>query len=359
MRRTLEPLLAGLLVLTAVGCGQKKEAAKPVEAPKATLTLEVACWDDYITPEVAADYEKETGVKLAIEFVNSNELMMERMQKGQVWDLITPSDYAVQLMQEAGLLVRLRHENIPNLGNVARRFQNAVYDQELAYAVPMFWGTTGWGYDTTVYPEAPDSWSWVFDPEKRARAAGKVTLLDDMRETLGIALMYQGFSPNSKDPAELAKARDLLRSVKADTAGFAGFDTEHFEDNLQDGSHVLVQGWSGDLAQVLAGNQRLAYALPKEGFLLFVDNMAIPAASQHRDEAEKLIDYLLRPEVAAKLTNQNRNPSCNGPARAQVDRDVLAGPSFLLPDDAAFHVLRHLGADTALYEKTWAEVQAP
>ncbi len=346
------------------GCSPAPQADRSHSIPGAPetspspspVTLKVACWDDYVTPEVAADYERETGVHVEVEFVNSNELVIERLQNGEVWDVVTPSDYAVQQMQEGGLLVRLRHENLRNLGNVARRFQNASYDRELAYAVPLFWGTTGWGYDKRVYSQPPSSWAYVFDPEKRKLANGRLSLINDMRETMGIALLHLGYSLNTTNPNEISAARDLLRSAKS---GIRGFDSEHFDDAFADGGNALVHGWSGDLAQAIAENEHLAFTLPKEGFLLFIDNLAIPAVSPHREEAERFIDYLLRPEVAARLSNSNFNPSCNGPARALIRPEVAAGPSFDLPDDARFEVLRHLGAKTALYEAAWAEVVAP
>lgn len=353
MKWTFTGALVGLAVAIAA-CGP--EPAPAPAGPVRPASISVACWDDYVTPEVAADYERETGVKVVVEIVNSNELVMERLLGGQVWDVISPSDYAVQMMQEAGLLLRLRHENIRNLGNVARRFQNAAYDRELAYAVPLFWGTTGLGYDRSVYPEPPASWSYVFEPAKRAVAKGRISLLDDLRETLAVALLASGHPPNSVDPDHLAAAVALLRSVRPD---LAGFDSETFEDNFGNGTNVLVHGWGGDLAQVMVGQPQLGYVLPAEGFLLFIDNLAIPSATPNRDEAERFIDYMLRPEVAAKLSTANLNPTCNGPGRALIAAEVSSSPSFLLPEEAPFHVLRHLGKNTALYERAWGEVLAP
>ncbi len=351
------------IALFAASCAPKSEgpeAAKPEAAAavdpggeKLADSLKVVCWDDYVTPEVAQDFQKEFGVRLDVEFVNNNEEILERLAKGEVWDVWTPSDYAVQAAAERNLLTRLDKGAIPNLVNVGRRYQNAIYDQEFRYSVPFYWGTTGLGYDKTVFSSPPESWAFVFDPKKRGRAAGRISLLDDMREAFSIALIYLGYDPNTTDPAALIKARDLLIATKS---ALSGFDSEDYEDNLSVGKVVLAHGWSGDLARILAADATKGYALPREGFMLWVDNLAIPAASTKKKTAEVLIDYLLRPEVSAKLTNANRNPTTVPAARPMIDRQVLDSPSYELPEDLPFHVIKYLGADTAKLEAYWQEV---
>ncbi|HEV7670479.1 MAG TPA: spermidine/putrescine ABC transporter substrate-binding protein [Thermoanaerobaculia bacterium] len=358
-------LAAVALVLLAVSCGSEESTpppnaaatapvAAPVAAPeKLADSLKVVCWDDYITPAVAQDFQKEFGVRLDIQFVNNNEEVLDRLGKGEVWDVWTPSDYAVQAAAERNLLAPLDKAAIPNLANVGRRFQNAIYDREFRFSVPFYWGTTGLGYDKKVFATPPESWGYVFDPKRRGRAAGRISLLDDMREAFSIALIYLGYDPNTTDPAALLKARNLLVATKP---ALSGFDSETFEDNLASGKVALTHGWSGDLSQIVAEDPTKGFALPKEGFMLWVDNLAIPAASTKKKTAEVLIDYLLRPEVSAKLTNANRNPTTVPSARPMIDPKVLASPSYQLPDDRPFHVIKYLGADTAKLEKYWQEI---
>lgn len=366
MRSTgsLRSLFGLCLTLLFGSCAPKSEApaAAPPEAAapapataaaKLADSLKVVCWDDYVTPAVAQDFQKEFGVRLDIEFVNNNEEVLDRLQKGEVWDVWTPSDYAVQAAAESNLLAPLDKAAIPNLANVGRRFQNAIYDREFHFSVPFYWGTTGLGYDKRVYSTPPESWGFVFDPKRRGKGAGRISLLDDMREAFSIALIYLRYDPNTTDPAALAKARDLLIATKP---ALSGLDSETYEDNLEAGKVVLTHGWSGDLSQIVAEDPTKGYALPKEGFMLWVDNLAIPAASTKKETAAVLIDYLLRPEVSAKLTNSNRNPTTVPAARPMIDPKVLDSPSYQLPEDRPFHVIKYLGADTATLEKYWAEV---
>ncbi len=350
------------VALVGVSCAPKASVAPeaPEAAPASSAepekradSLKVVCWDDYVTPEVAQEFQKEYGVRLDIEFVNNNEEVLDRLAKGEVWDVWTPSDYAVQAAAERNLLAPLDKAAIPHLANVGRRFQNAIYDQQFQYSVPFYWGTTGLGYDKKVYSSPPESWGYLFDPKRRARASGRISMLDDMREAFSIALLYLGYDPNSTDPVALAKARDLLIATKP---ALSGFDSETYEDNLGAGKVVLAHGWSGDLSQIVAEDPTKGYALPKEGFMLWVDNLAIPAASTKKATAELLIDYLLRPEVSAKLTNANRNPTTVPAARPMIDPKVLDSPSYQLPEDRTFHVIRYLGADTAKLEEYWREV---
>ena len=328
-------------------------AASEPGAGKLADSLRVVCWDDYVTPAVAQEFQKEFGVRLDIEFVNNNEEVLDRLKKGEVWDVWTPSDYAVQAAAESQLLAPLDKAAIPNLANVGRRFQNAIYDREFNFSVPFYWGTTGLGYDKKVFSSPPENWGYVFDPKRRGKAAGRISLLDDMRESFSIALIHLGYDPNTTDPAALVKARDLLIATQS---ALSGFDSETYEDNLASGKVALAHGWSGDLSQIVAEDPTKGYALPKEGFMLWVDNLAIPAASTKKQTAETLINFLLRPEISAQLTNANRNPTTVPAARPMIDPKVLDSPSYQLPEDRPFHVIRYLGEDTAKLEKYWQEV---
>lgn len=354
-------LTAVLMALGLAGCAPEKKTeapkdatATPQEPVKLAPELRVVCWDDYITPAVAADFQRETGVRLKIDFVNSNEEVMARLEKGEVWDVWTPSDYAVHMASTRGLLAPLRHERLPNLANVGRRFQNALFDRDFKYSVPYYWGTTGWGYDKTAFREPPASWKYAFDPAARSALRGKVGLLDDMREVIAAALIYLGVDPNSTDPEHLARARDLLIAARGD---LNGFDSEGYEDKLASGQVVLQQGWGGDLNQVLAADPNKGFVLPREGYLLFVDTFAIPAASRNQPTAEVLINYLLRPEVAARLSTESQNPNTIPDSLPFIDPDVRASPGFNVPEGVPFYVLKDLGERSAAMETVWNEIR--
>jgi spermidine/putrescine transport system substrate-binding protein len=258
------------------------------------------------------------------------------------------------MASERGLLAPLHHEHVPNLANIGRRFQNAIFDREFRYSAPYYWGTTGWGYDKTVFPEPPATWNYLFDPALRASKHGKIGLLDDMREVIALALIHLGIDPNSTDPEHLRKARDLLLAARPD---INGFESEHYEEKLSSGTVVMQQGWSGDLNRVLKADPRKGFVLPHEGYLMFVDTWAVPKGSPNQETSEVFINYLLRPEVAAKLSNENLNPVTIADASPFIDPDVLASPGYNVPAGVPFYVLKDLGERTAVVEAVWREVR--
>ena len=363
-RRLAIPALGLLGVLGLLGCngGKPDGEAAGAAAPRAQVPeklareLRVVCWTSYITPAVAADFERELGVHLKIDIVNNNEEVFARLQKGEVWDVWTPSDYMVHMASEAGLLSPLDHSQLPNLANVGRRFQNAIYDRDFKYAVPYYWGSTGWAYDKASFPTPPATLKYLFDPQLRAPLHGKIGLLNDMREVIGLALIDLGIDPNSTDPEHLKRAKELLLSTLGDVSGF---DSETYSDKVASGKVTLQQAWSGDTNQMVAKNPGKSFVNPREGYLLFVDNFAIPKASKNQHTSEVLINYLLRPEVAAKLSNENLTPNTNQAATPFLEPAVVALPGFSIPEGVPFFVLKDLGAEkTALLEAVWRDIKA-
>lgn len=356
-RRPALTLTWTVALLTGLACGPKTETPAPASAAgKAPLaeSLKVVCWDDYLTPAVVADFEKQFGVRLEVEFLNNNEEAIARLEKGEVWDVWAPSDYAVHAAKEKGLLAPLDLAAIPNQTQVGRRFRNASYDQEFRYSVPFYWGMSGWGYEVAAFPQKPDSWSWVFDESRRKRLAGKIRLLDDVRETMGIALIYLGLDPNSTDPQHLAAARDLLIAAKSGVT----FDSDVYDEALATGEAQLAHGWTDVLSRLAAGDSRFAVTLPREGVMLWIDNWAIPAASKKRETAQVLINYLLNPAVAAKLATDNQSATTLPEVRPMLAPEV-ARNLVELPENIPFHVFRYLGEDgTARMEAAWEAVKA-
>lgn len=357
----VRPFALCTLALMGLACGAPADkpapttppAAEQAAVPQLAKTLRAVVWDDYITPGIAAAFEKEFGVHVEVDFVNNNEEVLARLEAGEVWDLWTPSDYAVQIAKEKGLLARLDHARITNLSNVGRRYQNLAYDRQFEYAVPYYWGTTGLAYDKKAYPGGVNSWAAVFEDSPARRAhAGKIQLLDDMRETMSIALIFLGKDPNTSDSADIAAARDLLLKTKP---VLSGLDSESYEDNLASGKNVLAHGWSGDLLQVVSGSPERAYVLPKEGFMVWIDNFAIPAKSQNKETAEVFLNFMLRPGTAARVTNESLNPTTVPASRPLVDPKILEGQTFDLPEDRPFWIFRHLGPANEYFEKAWAE----
>jgi spermidine/putrescine-binding protein len=352
MKMTLwRAMYAAILIVLGLG------AVPAAEAPKPGKTLHLYNWDNYIDPALLKDFEKEFGVKVVEDKFASNEELLAKLQSGAAgYDLAVPSDYMVRLMIRQNLLAPLDHKNLPNLKNLAPRFRNPAYDPKHAYSVPYLWGTSGIGYSRKAMARhgAPASWDDLFNPDKLRKVRGRVSMLNDMREAIGAALIYRGYSPNSTDPKQLEAAREVLLKQKP---FLAKYDSEAYKESLASGETWMVHGWSGELFAARKTNPDIAYALPKEGTFLFVDNFVIPKGAKNKAAAEAFINYLLRADVAARNSSTLRYPTPNEAARKRID-PKLEGASYTLPADVRYFALEDLGEAGRLYEKIWTEVKA-
>jgi spermidine/putrescine-binding protein len=320
-------------------------------------TLHVFNWDNYLDPAVIKDFENEFGARVIEDKFASNEDMLAKLQAGASgYDVVVPSDYAVRILVRQDLLAKLDRERLPNLKNLAPRFRHPAYDPQLDYSVPYLWGTTGIGYSRkgTAKAGAPASWDDLFNPAKLKRYQGRISMLNDMREAIGAALIYKGYSPNSTNPVQLDAARRLLLAQKP---LLAKYDSEGYEDSLVAGETMLAHGWSGELFTAQKESDDLEFVVPKEGSFLFVDNMVIPKSSTRKQLAQQFIDYLLRPEVAAKNSSSLGYPTPNAAAKPLLDPKAR-GANYELPAKVKFHSIEDVEAAGELYEKIWTEVKA-
>lgn len=325
-------------------------------APDGKLAKELRLynWDRYMDPQVLKDFEREFGVRVIEDKFASNEDLLAKIQASGGYDVIVPSDYTVQIMIRRQLLAPLDHRNLPNLKNLGRRFREMAYDPGNRYSVPYLWGTSGLGYSRKHFRKPPDGWDDVFNPDKLKKYKGRVSMLNDMRETIGAALIYKGFSPNTTDPSQLEAAKQVLLAQKP---YLAKYDSEAYKDSLAAGETVLAHGWSGEILARREENPDVAFVVPREGSFLFVDNLAVPKTSKNKYTAEVFINYLLRPEVAARNSSYLRYPTPNEAAEALID-PRLEGATYKLPAGIALHSIRDIGEAGRLYERVWTEVKA-
>ncbi len=298
-------------------------------------------WSEYIDPELITKFQDEFGVKVTEDFFPSNEDMFARVSNGNPgFDVVVPSDYMVAIMIEENLLLPLDKEAIPNIANLAPEFASGLpFDPEGAYSVAYQWGTTGIGVNLdAVGEDFEESWGLIFDPEMASQFKGKISLLDDPRETMGAALKYLGYSLNTTDIDELAQARDVL-SAAIDNV--AAFDSDQFEDLLVGGEVDIAHGYSGDFFAAFDGAstddydawEHFYYFVPKEGGTRWVDNMAILADAPHPCTAHTFINFILDPENGAALTNFNFYASPNQAAEEFIDPEILDDPAIYPPAD--------------------------
>ena len=379
MKKWIFPLL--LIVAFVIGACAPAAAPAPAEsesagggeaaAPAVTsercgdpskLDKEVSFynWTDYIDEEIINMFQEECGVKIIYDTYSSNEDLLAKMQAGATgYDLIVPSDYMVSIMRQLDLLKELDQNNIPNIANINPLFTEAPYDPGNVYSVPYQWGTTGIGFDLDQLGAEPTSWAAIFDPKEAEAYKGKISLLNDSRETIGAVLKYLGYSLNSTDPAQLEEAKQVLLTIKP---YIAAFDSDSFDDLLVSGDTVIAHGWNGEFFKAMDENpdRNLGYIIPEEGGVIWTDTMAIPKTAPHPYTAEVLINYLLDPEIGAMLTNYNFYGSPNDASTPYILDEIKEDPGIYPSDEtlARMEFIADLGETTLEYDRIWTEVKS-
>jgi putrescine transport system substrate-binding protein len=313
----------------------------PIPASPQERVVNVYNWSDYIDPQVLDDFTRETGIKVRYDTFDANETLETKLLAGKSgYDVVVPTGYFLQRQIQAGIFQELDKSKLPHLVNVwpAIAERLAVYDPGNRYAVNYMWGTTGIGYNVKAVrerlgPDAViDSWDVVFNPEKLAKFKDcGVHMLDSADDILPAALHRLGLDPNSTKPDDLERAAALMAAIRPNVRKF---HSSEYLNALASGEICLVVGWSGDVKQAqrraaeAKGGLEIGYAIPKEGAQMFFDNLAIPKDAPHPAEALAFIDYLLRPEVAAK--NSNRVAYANGNLASQkfIDKKILDDPGI-------------------------------
>ena len=253
-------------------------------------------WEDYIDESVLQDFEAETGIHVNYMRFTTNEDMLVQVEANPgAFDVCFPSDYIVERLLAEDMLAEIDYSNIPNMSYILDNLKDPSYDAGNAHSVPYMWGTTGIVYNTTKVSAPIDSWGALWD----AQYAGEVIMLDSIRNTMGIALKYLGYSMNSDDIGALEAAKDLLIKQKTDGTVKA-YQVDETKDKMVAGEAALAVMWSGDAQYAIDLNPDLAYAIPKEGSNVWVDCMVIPKDAKNKENAEKFIDFLCRPDIAQK-----------------------------------------------------------
>ncbi len=317
-------------------------------------------WVEYIDPDIKDQFEADCGVKIIETNFDSNETLLATLQAGGTgYDVIVPSDYMVQIMVDEGMLMELDFDVITNAKNLDPLNTNQYFDPEQKYTVPYFWGTSGFAVDTNVVTDYTDSWSMMFDPN--SPYCGKISMLDDQRETLGAALMYLGYSINDTDPAHLEEAKNLLIEqsdcVKA-------YDSQTNDDLIISGETVLAHMWTGDA--ILAGlpdsggREGIVYVIPQEGCTIWQDNLAVPVGAPNPYTAMVFINYLNDPEIAAQNAEWVGYGTPNAASKEFIDPDILADEGIYPPPEVAARLqwIEDVGDALELYDRVWTEFKA-
>ena len=303
-------------------------------------------WSNYVAPGVLDDFTKETGIKVVYDTFDANETLETRLLAGKSgYDLVVPTGYFLQRQIGASIFQKLDKSKLPNLANAwpVVSQQLAIYDPGNLYGANYMWGTTGLGYNVKTIQKilgadaAIDSWDIVFKPENLAKFKDcGIHMLDSADDILPAALSYLGFDPNSGKQPELERAAELIAKIRPFVRKF---HSSEYLSALATGEICFVVGWSGDIMQARAraaeakSSIEIGYAIPKEGAQMFFDNLAVPADAKNVAEAHELINYLWRPEVAARNTDFLSYANGNLASQKLIDPKILADKT-IFPDEA-------------------------
>jgi putrescine transport system substrate-binding protein len=320
-------------------------ASSGLRAQEEEKILNIYNWSDYIAEDTIRNFEKETGIKVRYDNFDNNEIVHAKLVAGKTgYDIVVPSSNWAKLQIDGGLLRKLDKSQIPNLKNLdpAVQAQLARMDPGNEYMVNWLWGFTTVGINVDKVKAAlgsmpmPDNaWDLVFKPEYISKLKGcGVAFLDSATEIVPAALHYLGKPSFSKNPSDYTGAANLLKSVRPFVTLFS---SSGYINDMASGSICLALGWSGDMniarQRAIEGKtgQNIQALIPKTGGLLFFDSMVIPADSQRPGNAHKFINYMLRPEVSASLTNKVFYANPTLASKPFVKPEVASNPTVFLP----------------------------
>ena len=329
----------------AVLCGA---CAKPVPV------LHVYTWADYVKPELVQRFESEQKCRVVIDTFDSNEAMFAKMKAGATgYDLVTPSSYMVSVLHSQGLLQTLDASLIPNRKNVDPEYLKVALDPAMDHSVPYMLTNSGFAYLASKVKDPVPSWK-MFD---RADLKGRITMLNDMRETIGAALKFLGYSLNTTDQKQLDEARDVVVRWKRN---LAKFENEQYQSGLASGEFLLAHGYSGDILRAQTENADVTFVIPQEGTSMSADDLVIPKTAKEVRLAHAFINFLHDPDVAAENTNFISYLCPNVPAYEKLSPTIRSNPGIFIDPAirAKSEVIRDLGVDNAKYVKAWDEIKA-
>ncbi|EIM74302.1 extracellular solute-binding protein family 1 [Nitratireductor aquibiodomus RA22] len=340
LRKTL---LASCVSLAAIAVSAAANAQDRV--------VNVYNWSDYIDDAILEDFTEETGIKVVYDVYDSNEILETKLLAGgSGYDVVVPSGEFLGRQISAGVFQKLDKDKLPNISNMWDMISDrvAVYDPGNEHSINYMWGTTGVGYNVGKAEEIlgtakVDTWDVMFTPELAAKFKDcGIYMLDSASEVVRSALIYLGLDPNTPSSDDLAKAEELLLSVRPYVRKF---HSSEYINGLANGDICLALGYSGDIFQArdraAEADQgvTVGYAIPKEGAMLWFDQMAIPADAKNVEEAHEFLNYIMRPDVIAKASNYVVYANGNKAAQAEMDEEVVGDPA-VYPDEATMEKLQ-------------------
>lgn len=353
-------LTLGAAALAACAPEKERETTTDTGATDLGDRLVLVTWPNYHDLENFEEFERQTGVKIDVKVFGSNEEMLAKLQVGSTgWDVYVPTNYTITTYADLGLIEPMDLSRIPNYDptKYEARFLEAsqVPGDDTTYAIPKNWGTTGYAYWSDEIPEEPTTWKEFWD-NTMGPWSGKVTIHDYMLTTIGNALKYYGYSFNSIDPDELAKAEELLLEARPHLFGI----TSDYQPPMRAKDAWVSMAWTGDALQMNRDEPAIQYVLGREGGEIWEDNWAIVPESTRKDAAYAFLDFMIDPQIAAKETLFHGYPQVDQRATDLLPEDILTNP-IIYPTPELLEPLEFGAAETLTSparSELWARVKA-
>ena len=315
-------------------------------------------WGEYLDPEVLTLFEQETGIDVVYEEFETNEILYPKISSGAIaYDVICPSDYMIQRMIENDLLAEINFDNIPNVKNIGKDYmeQSRQFDPENKYSVPYCWGTVGILYNKTMVDEPITSWSVLWDKKYK----DNILMQDSVRDAFGVTLKYLGYSLNSTDLDELTEARDLLIKQKPLVQAYV---IDQVRDKMIGNEAAIGVIYSGEAIYTQMENPDLEYVIPEEGSNIWIDSWVIPKNAENKENAEKFINFLCRPEIALMNFEYITYSTPNSEARKLIEDEAIRNSEIAFPDLSKYDNLetfQYLGTEAdQTYGELWNQVKS-
>lgn len=315
-------------------------------------------WGEYIDPEVLDMFEEETGIQVTYEEFETNEIMYPKIQSGAIaYDLVCPSDYMIQKMIQNDLLQPLNFDNIPNAKNIGQVYyeKSRQFDPDNQYSIPYCWGTVGILYNTKMVEEPIDSWTVLWDTQYK----DNILMQDSVRDAFAVALKTLGYSLNSTSIHELTQAKDLLVQQKPLVQAYV---IDQVRDKMIGNEAAIGVIYSGEAIYTQTENPDLAYVVPKEGSNMWIDSWVMPKNAPNKENAEKFLDFLCRPEIALMNFEYITYSTPNEKARELIEDPAIRNSEIAFPVDSILsrcETFTYLGEDAdEVYNQLWREVKS-
>ena len=341
-------LLATLTILPLFGCGKTYENGE----------VYVYNWGEYIDPDVIKMFEEEYKIQVIYDEFETNEMMYPKVEANAVqYDVVCPSDYMIQKMIENDLLAELNWDNIPNSTNIGEQFYltSEEFDPGNKYSVPYCWGTVGILYNTDKVDEPITKWSQLWDEKYK----NQILMQNSVRDAFMVAQKLNGFSMNSVDPDELKIAKDCLLEQKPLVQAYV---VDQVRDKMIGNEAAIGVIYSGEALYTQRENDKLIYVIPEEGTNVWIDSWVVLKNSKNKENAEKFINFLCRPDIALKNFDYITYGTPNTAAWDLIDDEDIKSSEAAFPDLSKYNNLEtyhYLGEEgDELYNNLWKEVKS-